>query len=149
MISNPIKKERNHDKQRRIARFEAKRLLMDEIERKKISLVSNENFMQRDYPLRPWARPPKSFKKKMVALGHELSESKRFVKDKQDRYFSRKRAEQQKTAQNERQAVKKTRAMSKEENEMELMAKSLEQLDVVEDRKVKPKNNDFDDLFNL
>merc|ERR1712168_317918 len=100
-------KERNHDKQRRIARFEAKRLLMDEIERKKISLVSNENYMHRYFPLRPWARPPKSFKKKMLKMAHDLPKSKRYVKNKQDLYFARKRAEQEKAKKSGKKAERK------------------------------------------
>ena len=66
-------RERPHDKKRRLARIEAKRLLLDELERKKVSLITNQVFMQRDYPLRPWARPPKSLKRKMRQLAHEVT----------------------------------------------------------------------------
>ena len=84
----------------------------------------------------------KSFKKKMIALAHELPESKQYVKDIKDRRFKRKQAEQE-------EARKQQEAMIKEENEIDLMVKSLEKLDVVEKPKEKPKTNDFDDLFNL
>jgi len=66
-------RERPHDKKRRLARVEAKRLLLDELERKKVSLITNQVFMQRDYPLRPWARPPQSLKQKLRGLAHEDS----------------------------------------------------------------------------
>merc|ERR1712168_108146 len=66
-------RERPHDKKRRLARMEAKRLLLDELERKKVSLITNQVFMQRDYPLRPWARPPPSLKRKMRQLAQEVT----------------------------------------------------------------------------
>ena len=119
--------------------MEAKRLLLDEIERKRVSFLLNEDKYGRHYPTR--AEMPKLFsiveesKKLLQDLPIENEPRPRMIKKVGIRPMDKKMLEKR-----ELEKQKKLEAKSKLENEQKIREAAKE---------AHKKNTEFDDLFNL